>query len=286
MLPDPVRRRAEEIAQDRTQGAFPLSLRALEAYERLGDRPDPETAEELHATLVSGQPWMVAVRNASLLAQKLLLEGRGEEIVVLRDRLKEARQTVARKAIDRIRDAEAVVTISYSSDVFEALSHPEAPKGLRVYVCESRPLQEGIQLASNLHRIGVKAIAVADAAGPTLVKQADAVLTGADSFLRRGSLVNKIGTVGLALASREFDVPFLPLLEVLKVELEGEEIEWKAEERDPAELSRKVEALNFYFEEVPGTLLEAVATDAGTERPAALLSRFRTLEDLGEFYLG
>ncbi len=126
---------------------------------------------------------------------------------------------------------------------------------------------------------------MADAAGPTLVGRADAVVCGADSLLRGGGLVNKIGTLSLALACREYHAPFLPLLEVLKLELKGQEIRWEEERRDPEELSTRVEALNFYFEEVVPTLLDTVVTDAGTERPVNLLERFRTPEDLARFYL-
>ncbi|MEE9163608.1 MAG: hypothetical protein V3U17_02280, partial [Thermoplasmata archaeon] len=203
----------------------------------------------------------------------------------LRERLIRARQKVARDAVEALRGAETVVTLSYSSDVLEALTHPEASDGLRVYVCESRPLQEGIPMASDLRQAGVDAVLVADAAGPTVVGRADAVVCGSDSLLRGGGLVNKIGTLSLALACREYHVPFLPLLEVLKLELEGQEIRWEEERRDPEELSTRVEALNFYFEEVVPTLLGTVVTDAGTERPVNLLERFRTPEDLARFYM-
>jgi translation initiation factor eIF-2B subunit delta len=286
MLPDPVRRKAEEIAGDRTLGAFPLALRVLETYELLSEPlQKTETVEELHRAMTAAQPWMVAVRNASLLGRQLVVEGRSLRIERLRKRLLRARQKVARGAVEALRGAQTVVTLSYSSDVFEALTHPEAPDGLRVYVCESRPLQEGIPMASDLRQAGVEAVLVADAAGPTLVGRADAVVCGADSLLRGGSLVNKIGTLSLALASREHHVPFLPLLEVLKLELEAQEIRWEEERRDPEELSTQVEALNFYFEEVVPTLLDRVVTDAGTERPVNLLERFRTPEDLAKFYL-
>ncbi len=286
MLPDRVRRVAKEIAGDRTLGAFPLALRVLEAYELLSEpRRKTETADELHRAMTESQPWMVAVRNASLLGRQLVVEGRSLGIERLRERLIRARQKVARGAVEALRGAKNVVTLSYSSDVFAALTHPEGSDGLRVYVCESRPLQEGVSMASDLRRAGVEAVLVADAAGPTLVGRADAVVCGADSLLRGGGLVNKIGTLSLALACREDHVPFLPLLEVLKLELKGQEIRWEEDRRDPKELSTRVEALNFYFEKVVPTLLDRVVTDAGTERPVNLLERFRTPEDLARFYL-
>ncbi|MFQ6013331.1 MAG: hypothetical protein ACE5LS_06780 [Thermoplasmata archaeon] len=287
MLPEPVRRRAEEIARDRTRGAFPLALRVLDAYGLLeGPSLSPENADRLHRTLTEAQPWMVAVRNASLLARRLVNEGRGGEIPTLRERLLRARREVARGAAAALAGAASVVTLSYSTDVFEALSGRRVPDGPTVYVCESRPLQEGIRLVADLRRAGVEAILIADAAGPALVSRADAAVCGADALLRRGSLVNKIGTLSLALACREHDVPFRPLLEVLKLELQGEEMVWEEEMRDPAELSPEVEALNFYFEEVPQTLLDVLVTDAGIVPPVRLFEQVGTLDDLEAFYLG
>ncbi len=113
----------------------------------------------------------------------------------------------------------------------------------------------------------------------------DAVVTGADSLLRDGHLVNKIGTLGLYLACQEFDVPSYTLMEVLKVELEGSEVAWQEESRDPGELSDEVEALNFYFEKVPGRLVRSVATDAGVMDTFGVTERFRTVGDLVRFYL-
>lgn len=286
MLPEPVKRRAEEIARDRASGAFPLALRVLEAYQVLSASSlTAETVDELHRMTVQAQPWMVAVRNASHLGRKLLTEGRGPAIPSLRERLLAARTKVARRAAKAIKDARTVLTLSYSTDVFEALKHHEALESLQVYVCESRPLREGVQLVADLRKAGVAATLVADAAGPTLVSRADAVVTGADSLLRRGSLVNKIGTLSLALACREDGVPFLPLLEGLKVELEGEEMAWEEEKRDPAELSFRVGALNFYFEKVPPGLLDVLITDVGSWSFEELIQRFRTIEDLATFYV-
>ncbi len=126
---------------------------------------------------------------------------------------------------------------------------------------------------------------IADAAGPGLVARCDAVITGADTLLRNGQLVNKIGTLGLALASEKHGVPCYPLMEAIKVELEGLEIPWREESRDPEEISDQVEALNFYFERVPSGLLSSVVTDAGVLKVRKVLHRFRREEDLKALYL-
>ena len=284
MLPERARRVADEIAHDRTQGAFPLALRALDAYASLPKSPDPRVLDELHASLVAAQPWMVAVHNASHLSRRLVVGGGDGAMNRLRTRLLASRRRVADRAAEVLKDARTIVTLSYSSDVLQALTHPRAPKA-RVYVAESRPLREGVQLAADLRQAGVEAILVADAAAAGLVPRSDAVLTGADAILRRGGLVNKVGTLPLALACQRYGVPFLPLLEAFKVELEGQEMSWETERRDPHELSTEVEALNIYFEEVDRGLLEVLVTDIATASVEEILNRVRTAEDLESLYL-
>lgn len=288
MLPEAVERAVEAIASDRTSGAHALALRALAAYALLARRERrPEVVEALADRLAGAQPWIVAVRNAALLGRELARSGRWDALPRLQEALEAARRDVARQAESVLEDVRTAVTVSYSSDVREALVRRVRQGGdLRVYVCESRPLREGVALARDLREARIAATVVADAAGPGLVAQADLVLTGADALRRKGCLVNKIGTLGLALAAREFGVPYHALLEVLKVELEGHVPSWQPEARDPAELSTEVDALNLYFERVDLRLVGAVVSDAGVLQPARLLVRFRTLEDLVDWYGG
>lgn len=207
-------------------------------------------------------------------------------LVVLEERLRQARTAVAVAAREILQDASTVLTLSYSSDVKEALTMPpEEARSLLVYVCESRPLKEGVTLARDLREAGVEAVVIADAAGPSIVPRCDAVITGADALLRDGQLVNKIGTSALVMASEESSVPYYPLMEVIKVELEGGEVPWREESRDPDEITDQVDALNFYFERVPSRIVRSVVTDAGVLGTREVLRRFRREEDVRGFYL-
>ncbi len=287
MLPDPVRRIVEEIGSDTRSGAMPLAQRALDAYSLLSELSGGQaTAEELHRHLEHVQPWMAAVINASVMGGEIAASGRWEDLGRLRDRLATARQEVAHAAMKPLKGCRTLLTISYSTDVFEALRRlqRETP-GLKVYVCESRPLREGVALAQSLGKVSVNAELVADAAGPSIVPRCDAVVTGADSLLRDGQLVNKIGTLGLGLACVEFGVPFYALMEVLKVELVDHQISWEEESRDPGELSTEVKALNFYFERVPVRLVHSLVTDAGVMDTSSIMNRFKRAEDLIDFYV-
>lgn len=286
MLPRAVERTIDAIAADVRSGALPLALRALEAHASLAQAsPDADALRALHDRLRKAQPWMAAVVNASSLGMRLVEAGLGESIPSLAARLQEAQRKVAEAAQDAWGEVRTLLTVSHSSDVLEALARLPQAATLQVYVCESRPLREGEALAGALRDRGIRSILVADAAGPGLVGQCDAVVTGADALLRRDGLVNKIGTLSLALACEASGVSFLPLLEVLKVELEEEPLPRSSEDRDPAELSKKVEAWNFYFEIVPESLLGRLITDAGVMEPGELRESFATPEHLMAFYL-
>lgn len=229
---------------------------------------------------------MAAVVNASTMGRDLALSAEWDALVALGERLRRARRDVAAASRDILQDVRAVLTLSYSSDVLEALTtHRGGAHSIRTFVCESRPLNEGVTLARELRKSGVEAVVIADAAGPSIVSRCDAVITGADTLLRDGQLVNKIGTLGIALASEEYHVPYYPLMEVFKVELEGQEIPWQEESRDPEEICDQVEALNFYFERIPSGLLRSAVTDAGVLEVSEVLRQFKREEDLKEFYL-
>ena len=72
-----------------------------------------------------------------------------------------------------------------------------------VICTESRPINEGVNLAAKLGGEGIRVKLVIDAAVCSILPQAQIVLIGADSLSAKG-LVNKIGTLCLALAAREF----------------------------------------------------------------------------------
>src|SRR5437667_215715 len=100
-----------------------------------------------------------------------------------------------------------IATISHSGTVREALLHAQrSGLGPRTLVGESRPLLEGRTLATELAAADIPVWLVVDAALPLLLSQAHMVWIGADALTDRGVL-NKVGSLALALAAREYSVP-------------------------------------------------------------------------------
>ena len=164
---------------------------------------------------------------------------------------------------------DVVLTISASGTVEAALLKAHGAGLLRRVLCaESRPLNEGVELARRLAEAGVAVTLVADALAPSLVHEATLVLVGADTVSARG-VVNKAGTYALALAAEAMARPFVVLAASDKL-LPTRLTDLGAllgEERDDAELLPSpiagVAVLNRPFDLTPLTLVSSVVMEKG-----------------------
>ncbi|MDI2027906.1 methylthioribose-1-phosphate isomerase [Saccharopolyspora sp. TS4A08] len=84
--------------------------------------------------------------------------------------------------------------------------------GCPEFVCtETRPYLQGARLtAESLAEMGVPVTLVTDGMPASLMREGrvDALVTASDRVSMDGSVINKVGTLGLAVAARAFDVPF------------------------------------------------------------------------------
>jgi translation initiation factor 2B subunit (eIF-2B alpha/beta/delta family) len=214
--------RIEQVANDDTHGASWLAVQAVETVceaVELGEDPI-----EVGRKLVHARPAMGAIAGA---LGRVLAAGRSDEQVLEEARaLVESRERASRAiAVLLAPHIEGVVlTHSASATVREALEHtpPE-----RVVCTISEPVGEGRELAENLRAAGIAVDIVEDSDAEHAVGTVGLLLIGADTVFHDGSLVNKIGTAGLAQAAKEADVPVIVACEVMKVT--------PMEARDPGE---------------------------------------------------
>ena len=104
-----------------------------------------------------------------------------------------------------------------------------------------------------------------------------AVIVGADRVAANGDFANKIGTLGLAILARHYNIPLyvaMPLSTIDPSAATGADI--PIEERDPAELElfngqrivpEGVNVFNPAFDVTPGELVSAFITERGVARP-------------------
>jgi methylthioribose-1-phosphate isomerase len=81
----------------------------------------------------------------------------------------------------------------------------------RVYASETRPLYQGARLTAwELDRAGIDVTLICDnmAASTMASGKVDLVIVGTDRVAANGDVVNKIGTLNLAILCRHFGIPF------------------------------------------------------------------------------
>ncbi len=279
MLPPSVEEAIGSIADDHTSGASRIARVALETMALLvveaKGHPRPEDLREAARRISEAQPAMAVVHNVVQMFTQLTSEGLDPMAVrqQLRDELETAKERVARTYLKIAPDNAVIVTASFSDNVLATLQllH-EKGRVARVHVLEARPLLEGRFLVVALKEAGIPATLAADALGPSLVAESTGVLVGADSVLRDGSVINKIGSYSLALAAKEHGKPFHVACETLKFDARHDAGSWPGSPpMNPKELwenpPERIEIVNRYFEVVPAALVTAIVTERGSYAP-------------------
>ena len=150
-----------------------------------------------------------------------------------------------------------------------------------VLVDETRPLLQGSRLTAwELGRAGINHAVIPDAAAAGLIVggDVDAVLIGADRIAANGDTANKVGSLGLALAAADADIPFVVAAPESTIDPntprgEAIEIEHRAEDEVLSFDGRRVapagsRGLNPAFDVTPARLITAVVTEQRLVRVA------------------
>ncbi|UJW33348.1 s-methyl-5-thioribose-1-phosphate isomerase [Saccharothrix sp. AJ9571] len=154
-------------------------------------------------------------------------------------------------------------------------------KELSFFCTETRPYLQGARLtAETLAEMGVPTTLVTDGMGASLFSQGlvDALVTAADRVSMDGHVVNKIGTLGLAVAAKAFGVPFhaqvqapdldAPTAADVPIEYrDGDDVLHTLGRRTA---STRVRGLYPAFDVTPPEFVTTVVTDRGALAPARL----------------
>ncbi|QOS12969.1 NUDIX family hydrolase / eIF-2B domain protein [Haloferax gibbonsii] len=255
----------ETVAADETHGSAWISLRALEVLRDAAAEADSRDAvASVARRLRDARPSMAAVENR---VNRVMADSETDPESVRRraeaaiDAAAEADDSAAARAAELVRERgfDRIATLSRSGTVLAALE----AAGASVLVSESRPGGEGVGVAERLVRMGLSVTLTTDAALPGLVADggADAVLLGADSVLASGGVVNKVGSLPVALAAARADVPVFAVCARDKIRGDDRFVGEDAGKLYDGEAEIGTE--NPLFEVVPADLLSGVVTESG-----------------------
>ena len=293
---------AERIASMEIRGAATIAdaaAGALATQARESDADDPAAfrREQRHAgrRLYDTRPTAVSLPNA---LRYVLDRMAGDDVAELRTsvteaaaafqtRLDRAQADLGEIGANRLRDGDTVMTHCHSTDALACVEAAvEQGKELSAVVKETRPRNQGHITAEQLRAAGVDVTLIVDSAARRYLDEVDHVLVGADSIAADGSVVNKIGTAGLAVDARERGVPIVVAAQTIKLHpetLTGQTVE--IEMRDETEVIDdetrdeigEIGVENPAFDVTPPRYVDAIVTESGQFPPETIVTLMREL---------
>jgi ribose 1,5-bisphosphate isomerase len=168
----------------------------------------------------------------------------------------------------QIHDGDRILTHCHSRTVVGIFREAKKQgKDFMVFVTETRPLKQGLITAKDLLASNIKIVYGVDSDMGFLMKKCTKVLVGCDAILPDGSIVNKIGTLPMAIVAKAFGKPFIVAGLTSKLTHKVE-----IEERDPHEVEdlrklKGVKVINPAFDVTPGDYVDFIITEKGIFKP-------------------
>ncbi|MCL6573299.1 MAG: S-methyl-5-thioribose-1-phosphate isomerase [Bacillus sp. (in: Bacteria)] len=176
-------------------------------------------------------------------------------------------------------NAGALATTKYGTATAPMYLAKEKGWNFKVYSDETRPRLQGSTLtALELQRAGIDVTVITDNMAAVVMSQGkiDAVIVGTDRVAANGDVANKIGTLGVSILAKYYNIPFYVAAPTPTIDLRtetGNDI--PIEERDPSEVINRfgqltapadVKVYNPSFDVTPNENVTAIITEKGIVR--------------------
>ncbi|MEM5801811.1 MAG: S-methyl-5-thioribose-1-phosphate isomerase [Candidatus Aenigmatarchaeota archaeon] len=175
------------------------------------------------------------------------------------------------KIMTHCHSGEALAVIKYANKIGKKIS---------VIATETEPLQQGIKTVKEMAREKIPITLITDNAVGFFMKEVDMVIVGTDAMRKEG-FVNKIGTLNLALAAKNFGKKFYVVGNKLKLDRREKLV---IEERPPEEVYHRllhpgkltgVKIRNPAFDIVPWKFVTRIITDEGIKTPEQIIKMIK-----------
>lgn len=244
--------------------------------------------EELKKYLDSSRPTAVNLSWATSRMLKAYYDGKNllEEAIKVHNEDIEMCRKISEYGLSLLNDGDgilthcnagALATSKYGTGLGPLLLGKEKGYDFHVYCDETRPLLQGARLTSfELENAGIDTTLICDNMASIVMKQGriNAVLVGTDRIAANGDIANKIGTSGVAILAKHYNIPFYVLGPYSTIDYNcktGEDIE--IELRDSDEIKNmwykkpmaleKTKCYNPAFDVTDNELITAIITDKG-----------------------
>jgi methylthioribose-1-phosphate isomerase len=248
-----------------------------------------EAVREAAQRLVATRPTNNGIRD--VVAELLAVAEAGADVeraaADLAERYRAGYRALGEHAAPLIPDGATVLTHcwadAYLTETVAAVLR--AGKQIQAICTETRPYLQGARLtAESLAEMGVPTRLITDGMAAHLMSRGEVTVfvTGADRVTMDGAVVNKIGTLQIAVAAQAFGVPFVALVQAPdRQAATADDVE--LEDRDGDEVlhclgrrtaSNRVTGVYPAFDVTPPRFVSVVVTDRGRFAPADVGSYF------------
>jgi methylthioribose-1-phosphate isomerase len=179
-------------------------------------------------------------------------------------------------------NAGSLATGKYGTATAPMYLAQERGYNLKVFADETRPLLQGARLTTfELAVAGIDVTLICDNMAASVMKKGwiKAVFVGCDRVAANGDTANKIGTAGVAILAKEYNIPFFVCAPTSTIDMNtsiGDGIE--IEEREPEEIYKKwyekptapaqgVKFFNPAFDVTDAKYITGIITEFGIARP-------------------
>ncbi len=290
----------DRIERDLIGGAADIAREVMDALAKVADESNAKNLDELYTDLDNASYAIMKVcpsfappinvlhmmmgtiedgiESGSTVAQaKEALANKKDEFFQL---LGNALGKIAETGAELIKNGDRVMMFSMTSSVWKVLRKAKANgKHFTVLVTEARPGNEGLWTVDEMVKNNIPIEVSIDACLTELVASSDIAFSGADAVGADGSVFNKSGTYLVALAAREYGVPFYFVSDTLKFDtstLLG--LPYRNEKIKTSEVlgdklyASGVKVTGNLFDATPPHLVKAIITELGPIHPSACVS--------------
>ena len=276
-----------DIKSLKIQGATNIlnaSLKALKTWLSGKDTITPEEFKEKVFLLTSARPTEpLTINLLGMLIAKFANPSKKEAVLAIEDievLLSSIEDKIALYGKEQLKEKNAILTHCHSRTIEKIILQTFKENGnLKVYTTETRPMFQGRITATNLAAAGISVNLITDGFAPYLISQNEikAFIIGADAILSDGSIINKVGSFGIALSAWRENIPVYIACTLLKYVPQ----ELKMESRDSNEIwdspPSGVTIINPAFDIVPEKFITGLITEAGFLKTSEVTSKIKEI---------
>ncbi len=249
-----------KIINDKTSGSSELFIKINKLL--LDSLPDKKTLKEISREIQNKLSHFAILDNFFNDLKKILNRNNIKELEAFLKNTSgenENCERIAEKLRKRILNFKRIVTISRSGTFLNVISFADPKRKIEITVLESRPENEGRLTVKDLLAKGFKVKLITDAMMAFAVQNTDAVIIGADSVFKNGNVINKSGSLPLAVLCKEYRKPFYVIttkskftsIQKFNVIKENSNAVWNYKQP-------KLTIDNFPFEEIDKNLISSI----------------------------